>query len=583
MSVQKSENHFDHLPIQEFARLSSAATEISSVALGGRVLSVSDDFFAEAYHLLLVEPAPSLKGQYGPKGALFSGWESRRHNPLYDWCIIQLGIPGFILGFDIDTSHFSGNEAPESSVQALFSTDSEEPGPDDERWTELLPKVNLGPSSRHLFTIPQTDRAYSHVKLNMYPDGGIARFRVYGLVSPILPSFRETFDLASVYSGGRTVIVSDQHFGIGSNLVLPGRGKDMRDGWETRRSRTPGHKDWAVIKLGAPGLLESVEIDTAHFMGNFPESVEVHATNAPTDIPDVLEEAWTLILPRTKLGPHRRHQFPVEISEGAIYTHVRVTIHPDGGIKRVRVFGKRATANEGEITSTDAPTTTTATTTVDTPLTKPLVNGTYPEKPILRTGKTIPALLLTPEAFSSYGNVVQAYTPDSAPLGTKVTGENQGSATKFHALAPITSCYPADLGAKSALSVYRAKPIDANLGEMFDVKLLERHPCTNQAFFALGAGTGVSEYALEKQGRAYLVIVALNGEDDRPDLSTLRAFIASVSQGVVYGTGIWHHPLICLETSIDFACVETQVGGHSLDCEIVELEPAYTRVEIPKF
>ena len=245
-----------------------------------------------------------------------------------------------------------------------------------------------------------------------------------------------------------------------------------------------------------------------------------------------------------------------------VYTHVRVTIHPDGGIKRVRVFGKRASANEGEITSTDA------TAAFDASPAKPLVNGTHPEKPILRTSKTIPALLLTPEAFASYGNVVQAYAADAAPLGTKVTGANQGSATKFHALASVTSCYPADSGAKTALSVYRAKPIDANVGELFDVKLLERHPCTNQAFFALGAGTGVGEYALEKQGRAYLVIVALNGEgvlgffllarpltilqiDDRPDLSTLRAFVASVAQGVVYGTGIWHHPLICLETVWD--------------------------------
>lgn len=206
------------------------------------------------------------------------------------------------------------------------------------------------------------------------------------------------------------------------------------------------------------------------------------------------------------MGPHRRHQFHLQDSDGIIYTHVRVTIHPDGGIKRVRVFGKRASANEGEITSTDA------TAAFDASSTTPLVNGTHPEKPVLRTSKTIPALLLTPEAFSPYGNVVQAYTPDAAPLGIKVTGANQGSATKFHALAPVTSCYPAESGARTALSVYRAKPIDANVGELFDVKLLERHPCTNQAFFALGAGTGVGEYALEKQGRAYLIVVALNGE-----------------------------------------------------------------------
>lgn len=102
----------------------------------------------------------------------------------------------------------------------------------------------------------------------MYPDGGIARFRVYGLVSPIFPvDPGAELDLAHVLSGGRVVRVSDQHFGTGSNLLLPGRGKwrylftailysthyptgkDMGDGWETKRSRTPGHVDWAIIKL----------------------------------------------------------------------------------------------------------------------------------------------------------------------------------------------------------------------------------------------------------------------------------------------------------------------------------------------
>jgi len=225
------------------------------------------------------------------------------------------------------------------------------------------------------------------------------------------------------------------------------------------------------------------------------------------DLPDVTEEAWTRMLPRTKLGPHRRHQFPLEGVEGAVYTHVRVTIHPDGGIKRVRVFGKRANANEGEITSTDTPGT------LNVPSAKPLVNGIHSEVSALGTRKTIPAVILTPEAFAPYGDVIQAYnTPDAAPLGTKVTVANQGSAIKYHALGLVKSCYPVDLGAKTALSVYRANPIDANVGELFDVKLLERHPCTNQAFFALGAGTGVGEYVLEKQGRAYLVVVALNGE-----------------------------------------------------------------------
>lgn len=98
-----------------------------------------------------------------------------------------------------------------------------------------------------------------------------ARFRVYGLVSPVFPTSLDVqLDLAHVFSGGRVVFTSDQHFGVGSNLILPGRGeqplspetkqktyayclgKDMGDGWETKRSRQKGHKDWVIIKLYVP-------------------------------------------------------------------------------------------------------------------------------------------------------------------------------------------------------------------------------------------------------------------------------------------------------------------------------------------
>lgn len=240
---------YNRIPLDDFKDPFSTSIELSSVALGGHVVSVSDEFFAEAFHLLLVEPAPSLKGQFGPKGALFSGWESRRHNPNHDWCIIKLGTTGSISGFDIDSSHFNGNEAPEASVDILYCPDGTAPEVNDPRWEELLPKVKLGPNSRHLFSVPPS-KGINYVKLNMYPDGGIARFRVYGLVTPVFPpDTSAVFDLAHVFAGGRVVYTSDQHFGVGSNLILPGRGKDMGDGWETKRSRAPGHKDWAIIQL----------------------------------------------------------------------------------------------------------------------------------------------------------------------------------------------------------------------------------------------------------------------------------------------------------------------------------------------
>ncbi|KAH7919925.1 allantoicase [Leucogyrophana mollusca] len=329
---------YESVPLEDFSKVFSSTTELSSVALGGKVLSVSDEFFAEAFHLILVEPPPSLAGQYGSNGELYSGWETRRHNPSHDWCIIKLGTIGTLVGFDADTTHFDGNEAPKVSVEAALSS-KEVQAPGDVKWTELLHKVPIGPSSRHLFKISKTAR-FNYVKLNIYPDGGIARFRVYGHVAPVYPVEPwATVDLAHVFSGGRVVFTSDQHFGTASNLILPGRGKDMGDGWETTRSRQEGHKDWVIIKLGIGAILKSAEIDTIHFKGNFPESFDLHALHSLDDVPDSDSADWTPILPRTKLGPHRQHFFELENVRKKVYTHVKVTIYPDGGIKRVRIVG----------------------------------------------------------------------------------------------------------------------------------------------------------------------------------------------------------------------------------------------------
>ncbi|KAJ7594297.1 allantoicase [Mycena floridula] len=547
------------VPLDHFEARFNKTTELSSVSLGGRVLSVSDEFFAEAFHLLLPEPAPSLKGQFGPKGALFSGWESRRHNPEFDWCIIQLGTSGTIVGFDIDTTHFNGNEAPGVSVEVIGGSLDEEPDANDPRWTEILAKVGLGPSSRHLFEIPQTSSA-NFVKLNMYPDGGIARFRVYGHVTPVFPQVdTASFDLAHVFAGGRVEFTSDQHFGVGSNLLLPGRGKDMGDGWETKRSRQKGHKDWAIIKLGTRGFLEQVCIDTAHFKGNFPESCEMHAlasTGAIDWIPAKGEDQdWTLILPRTKLGPHREHYFRLENTDEHAYTHVKLTIYPDGGIKRVRITGRIALG--------------------DKPIEASPVTS-IPDPTGIRTKQSkridIPVLPLTPEAFAGYGQVVQAYSDhDAIPKGTRITPANGGTASKFHKLSLLESKYRADSGATTGLSVYRCQPLsDIESDGTSKLKVLERHALTNQAFVPMGKGPGEG---LNDPGNAYLVVVAKNGSDDLPDLATLRAFVASAAQGIMYNMAIWHQPMTVLGKPMDFTCIESQIGnGCKEDCEIVELD-----------
>ncbi|KAF8342006.1 Allantoicase [Cantharellus anzutake] len=588
---------YEVVPLEDFQSVFGGTfTEISSEALNSHVVSVSDEFFAAASQLLEVGPALSLKGQFGPNGALYSGWETRRHNTAHDWCIIKLGVPsGYIIGFDIDTSNFNGNEAPAASVGGFFAGAGSTPPKWDDQWDELLPRVKLGPNSRHLFKIPKTKRAYTHVKLSMYPDGGIARFRVYGVVSPIFPGDRSaTIDLAHVYSGGCVVSVSDQHFGIGPNLLLPGRGKDMSDGWETKRSRLPDHNDSAIIRLGASGFLEQVEIDTANFVGNFPESCEVHALNSPDvsifppdlPIPSHADPAWSLILPRTNLGPNRRHFFQLDGQLDCPYTHVKVTIYPDGGIKRVRVIGRRSfddLASENILGSVEGEE-------IKALPKLPVLSEDTVDSSRFTRPSIFPAVPLTREAFARFGDVIQAWAnPNSAPKGIRVTSANQGTAFKFHKLSAALSSYPSDANAgPPGISVFRCTP-PHNLPEgarSFPVRILERHPLTNQAFIPMGYGTiaGAEDDVLPEAGKAYLVIVALNGSDDKPDLKTLRAFIASTSQGVSYGVGIWHHPMIALEKPIDFACVETQIGtpGSKLDCEVVDVQDG-PLIHIPNF
>ncbi|KZV74436.1 Allantoicase [Peniophora sp. CONT] len=564
---------YQRVSLDQFTEVYSSYTELSSVATGASIVSFSDEFFAEAFHLLLVEPAPSLKGQFGPKGALYSGWETRRHNPTYDWVIIKLGTTGTISGFDIDTTHFNGNEAPQVSVQALNVPQGEAPPQsDDARWTEVLPKADLGPSSRHLFTIPTTT-ATNYVKLNMYPDGGIARFRVYGDVVAIQPeNEQEIFDSAHVYAGGRVTFTSDQHFGVGANIILPGRGKDMGDGWETKRSRQPNHKDWTIIKLGAPTFISHICIDTAHFKGNFPQYCNVHAISSTSPIPphspshappstcspaseaqtaaSELDE-WKLILPHANLGPHREHYFQIENTSDQPFTHVRLTIYPDGGVKRVRVFGSKAPAP-----GTGLPATlTSASSAAD-------ATPTSSSKPL----RTIPALPLSPEAFAPFGQVIQSYPDVNAvpnPRTSKITPANFGTALKYHKQTILKGSYPPELGATPGISVYRCEPTP-NKTEV-EVRALERHPYTNQAFVPMGADAS----------KRYVVAVGKNGADDKPDVSTLRAFVVRGDQGVVYDTAVWHLPMTVLDGPMDLACVETQIGnGDAADCGIVMLEDA---------
>lgn len=327
-----------------------------------------------------------------------------------------------------------------------------------------------------------------------------------------------------------------------------------------------------TLSRGAPGILSTTEIDTAHFKGNFPESCELQALESQEDVPND-DQAWVSILPRAKLGPHRRHFFELENVAGKVYTHVKATIYPDGGIKRVRLIGVRADVSKGGRKGTATSSEGTA-------------EIVKPEKQTQnRDARIVPVLPLTPEAFVSYGEVIQAYTDlTAAPRGTRITPANQGTANKFHKLALMESSY-ATKDATLGLSVYRCQPVQATMGGFLDVTVLERHPYTTQAFVPMGGGGQEGDEVLKDPGNTYLVVVAKNGADDQPDMSTLRAFMASGGQGIMYKEGQWHQPMTVLGKYMDFTCVETQIGnGDPSDCEIVELkEDQAVKLKLPTY
>lgn len=306
-------------------------------------MTCSDEWFADAKNLLTAAAPISAPGRFVPTGAWYDGWETRRHNaPNYDWSVIQLGYAGTIAGFEIDTAHFTGNHSPFVSVEGYTETAApskaatrshEEWAAVD--WIPVLSKVALKPDSRHGFKLDQpSPQHYTHVRFCMYPDGGVARLRVYGAVHQVHPENKhEIYDLASAAAGSVVTDHSDAHYGHPSNMLLPGRGHDMSDGWETKRSRDPGHVDHCTIKLGQPGHITDIEVDTAHYMGNPPKAVTIAGFEIGSDVPIVL-------LDQAPMTPHRQHFFKVanDLTEKRI-AKIKVVMIPDGGIKRVRAWG----------------------------------------------------------------------------------------------------------------------------------------------------------------------------------------------------------------------------------------------------
>jgi allantoicase len=322
---------------------SLAFPDLASRAMRGSVVAASDEFFAEKENLIKPEAAVFSPSTFGHKGQVYDGWETRRRRgpagglPAAgesDWVIVRLGAPGVVHAVVVDTAYFTGNFPQACSVEASYLPGY--PGPAElaaASWAEIVPRSPLKGDTPHVFGVPDRCR-FSHVRLRIYPDGGVARLRVHGQVVPD-PSLLEglTFDLAALENGGDVRACSDRFYSSPRNAISPGLSRVMGEGWETRRRRAEGN-EWLIVGFAAPAVVSLAEIDTSGYIGNSPGLAELrgHAGGAWE-----ADSSWAPLLPRTSLLPDTPHRFRVRPSMACDL--VRLDVYPDGGVARLRLLG----------------------------------------------------------------------------------------------------------------------------------------------------------------------------------------------------------------------------------------------------
>ena len=303
--------------------------DLAAAELGGVALGASDDFFAGVEQLIQSGRARFDPDRYTDRGKWMDGWESRRKRSAgHDSCVLKLGAPGRVYGFDIDTAHFIGNHPPFAAVEGVSApAEASLAELDGMAWFPLLSQVPLKPGSQNLFAA-EPGAAVSHVRLSIFPDGGVARFRVFGKVQPCaVPQELDDLsraevpaglvDLAALKNGALALTCSDARFGGMNSLLLPGRARHMGEGWETRRGRPPDHRhDWLIVRLAAPGTLRVIEVDTNHYKGNFPEYCALEGLFWPDAKITELASAstWQSLLPKARLEADARRFFKDEIA-----------------------------------------------------------------------------------------------------------------------------------------------------------------------------------------------------------------------------------------------------------------------------
>ena len=315
--------------------------DLAQSRLGSKIVYKTDEFFAPAKRIINPWPPVFKEGVFDKHGKWMDGWETRRkRKKKHDHLILKLGKPGNIHKVDIDTSYFSGNQPSKVSLEACFS--KKKLPNKNSKWVKILNKKSTKPNSHHFFII-KSKFTFTHVKLNIYPDGGVARLRIYGTMQTKKKFGKKIINLTSVLNGAVPIACNNEHFGRAENILAPGSGKNMGDGWETRRSRGTNF-DWLIIKCATTGKINKIQIDTHHFKGNYPDKCSLQAAYLSNKISSKTivdrSKKWKLLLNKAKLNAHKKHNFQNKLMKNKKVNYIRINIFPDGGISRIRAFGK---------------------------------------------------------------------------------------------------------------------------------------------------------------------------------------------------------------------------------------------------
>ena len=320
--------------------ISGKMINLADPKIGSKVIFRTDEFFAPAHRILKTDNPIFKEGLFDKHGKWMDGWETRRRRSKgYDYLILKLGKPGRIFNVDIDTTHFNGNQPTYASVDGCFSKNKPNK---NTKWFKVFSKKKLGPNKNHNFA-SKNRSIFNYIRLNIFPDGGVARIRLYGKINmENINLNKKNINLTSVLNGASIIGCNNEHFGRAENIIAPGKAKNMGDGWETRRSRGKNF-DWLIIKFGKSGLIKKLEIDTHHFKGNYPDTCSIQTANIVKNVSNNFivrnSKKWKYILNKSKLSANKKHVFKKFLLRRNKENLLRINIYPDGGISRIRAFG----------------------------------------------------------------------------------------------------------------------------------------------------------------------------------------------------------------------------------------------------